>query len=120
MAILENRQDEISPRMRGLIAGLYEDWIRLYERTETIAGEIEKIGEKEANCRRLTSVPDIGSLISTAVVAAIGTGEAFERGRDFGAWLGLVPRPVQQRWPIHPGSRLQAREQVSQDPVHPG
>jgi transposase len=38
------------------------------------------------------SVPGIGPLISTAVVAAIGTGEAFERGRDFGAWLGLVPR----------------------------
>jgi transposase len=31
-------------------------------------------------------------VISIAVVAAIGTGEAFDRGRDFGAWLGLVPR----------------------------
>src|SRR5262245_10712380 len=92
LAILENRQDEISPRMRSLIAGLYEDWVHLDERIETIAGEIEQIGEKEANCRRLTSVPGIGPLISTAVVAAIGTGEAFERGRDFGAWLGLVPR----------------------------
>jgi transposase len=38
------------------------------------------------------SVRRIGPLISTAVVAAIGVGEAFERGRDFGAWLGLVPR----------------------------
>ena len=38
------------------------------------------------------SVPGVGPLISTAVVAAIGTGEAFDRGRDFGAWLGLVPR----------------------------
>jgi transposase len=92
MAILENRQDEISTRMRGLIAGLYEDWIQLDSRIETIAGEIETIGEKEANCRRLMSVPGIGPLISTAVVAAISTGEAFERGRDFGAWLGLVPR----------------------------
>jgi len=59
---------------------------------ETIASEIEKISEKEANCQRLMSVPGIGPLISTAVVAAIGAGEAFERGRDFGAWLGLVPR----------------------------
>ncbi|MGH9444831.1 MAG: IS110 family transposase [Terriglobia bacterium] len=91
-AILKNRRDEISPRMRGLIAGLYEDWIYLDERIEAIAGEIEKIGETEANCRRLMSVPGIGPLISTAVVAAIGTGEAFGRGRDFGAWLGLVPR----------------------------
>src|SRR5580692_3535845 len=92
LAILKDRQDEISPRMGGLIAGLYEDWICLDERIETIASEIEKISEKEANCQRLMSVPGIGPLISTAVVAAVGTGEAFERGRDFGAWLGLVPR----------------------------
>ena len=92
LAILKNRQDEISPRMGGLIAGLYEDWISLDERIGTIASEIEKISEKEANCQRLMSVPGIGPLISTAVVAAVGTGEAFERGRDFGAWLGLVPR----------------------------
>ena len=38
------------------------------------------------------SIPGVGPIISTAMVAAIGTGEAFERGRDFGAWLGLVPR----------------------------
>ena len=92
LAILENRQDEISPRMRGLIVGLYEDWICLDQRIEALTGEIDQIGEKEANCRRLMSVPGIGPLISTAVVAAIGTGEAFERGRDFAAWLGLVPR----------------------------
>jgi transposase len=40
----------------------------------------------------LRGVPGIGPLISTAVVASIGTGEAFDRGRDFAAWLGLVPR----------------------------
>src|SRR5215510_4667684 len=92
LAILENRQDEISARMRSLIVGLHEDWISLDERIETLSGEIDQIGEKEANCRRLMSVPGIGPVISTAVVAAIGTGEAFDRGRDFGAWLGLVPR----------------------------
>jgi transposase len=92
MAILQNRQDEISPRMSDLIIGLYEDWIALDERIDAIASEIEKISDKEANCQRLMGVAGIGPLISTAVVAAIGTGEAFERGRDFGAWLGLVPR----------------------------
>ena len=92
MAILQNRQDEISPRMSDLIIGLYEDWIALDERIDAIASEIEKISDKEANCQRLMVVPGIGPLISTAVVAAIGTGEAFERGRDFVAWLGLVPR----------------------------
>jgi transposase len=90
--ILKNRQDEISPRMSDLIVGLYEDWLWLDERIETVTGEIEEISQNEANCQRLMSVPGIGPLISTAVVAAIGTGETFDRGRDFGAWLGLIPK----------------------------
>ncbi len=91
-AILENRADEISLRMSDLIVGLYEDWLWLDERIETVSREIEEISQNEANCRRLMSVPGVGPMISTAMVAAIGTGEAFDRGRDFGAWLGLVPR----------------------------
>ncbi len=91
-AILENRADEISPRMSDLIIGLYEDWLWLDERIESITGEIEMISKSKANCQRLMTVPGIGPIISTAVVAAIGTGEAFGRGRDFGAWIGLVPR----------------------------
>lgn len=91
-AILKNREAEISPRMSDLIVGLYEDWLWLDERIETVTREIEEISRAEANCRRLMTIPGVGPLISTGVVAAIGTGEAFERGRDFGAWLGLVPR----------------------------
>jgi transposase len=90
--ILENRADELSPRMSDLIVGLYQDWLWLDERIETLTGEIEQISHREANCKRLMSIPGVGPIISTAMVAAIGTGEAFERGRDFGAWLGLVPR----------------------------
>jgi len=78
--------------MSDLIVGLYEDWLWLDERIETITKEIEEISQREGNCIRLMSVPGVGPLISTAVVAAIGTGEAFDRSRDFGAWLGLVPR----------------------------
>ncbi len=90
--ILKNRADEISPRMSDLIVGLYEDWLWLDERIETITNEIEKIAAEQAACTRLMSIPGVGPIISTALVAAIGDGEAFDRGRDFGAWLGLVPR----------------------------
>jgi transposase len=91
-AILENRKDEISPRSAKLIRDLYEDWCGLDARIETVTSEIEELGQAESKCQRLRSIPGIGPLISTAMVAAIGTGEAFECGRDFGAWLGLVPR----------------------------
>jgi transposase len=42
----------------------------------------------------LISVPGIGPIISSAIVAAIGTGDAFTKGRDFAAWLGLVPKQI--------------------------
>ena len=40
------------------------------------------------------TVPGIGPIISSAMVAAIGDGDAFSKGRDFGAWLGLVPKQI--------------------------
>lgn len=90
--ILQNRTDEISPRLSAIIVGLYEDWLWLDERIESTTNEIEMISKREGHCQRLMTIPGIGPMISTAMVAAVGTGEAFERGRDFGAWLGLVPR----------------------------
>ena len=75
--ILKNRKDEISPRMANLIVGLYEDWLWLDERIETITGEIEELSHSEANCRRLMSVPGIGPLIST------GVGGCYRHGRSF-------------------------------------
>jgi len=91
-AILDNRSDEISLRMRKLILGLQQDWIWTDKRIEMTTAEIKAVSESEASCQRLMTIPGIGPIISTAVVAAVGTGEAYDRGRDFAAWLGLVPR----------------------------
>ena len=48
-------------------------------------------GENEA-CRGLVAIPGIGPVTATAIVAAIGNGAAFRKGREFAAWLGVVPR----------------------------
>jgi transposase len=92
LPILEERQDEISPRMRTILNGLYGDWLWLDERIETLAKEIEDISRTEENCANVMTIPGIGPLISTAMVAAVGRGEVFDRGRDFAAWIGLIPR----------------------------
>jgi transposase len=57
-----------------------------------VSADIESLAEQDGNCQRLMTVPGIGPIISSAVVAAIGNGAGFKQGRDFGAWLGLVPR----------------------------
>ena len=58
----------------------------------TASDEIERIAGEDEACRRLRQIPGVGPLVSTATVAAIGNGAAFRKGREFAAWLGLVPR----------------------------
>src|SRR5262249_34567335 len=76
------------------ISDLVGDWRQLDERIETMTDEIETLAKSDDSCRRVMTVPGIGPLISSAMVAAIGNGTAFAKGRDYSAWLGLVPRQM--------------------------
>jgi transposase len=86
--------DALSPCMLRVIEDLAGDWRRLDERIENLSNEIEVLARRDAGCERLMSVPGIGPIISSAMVAAIGAGDAFSKGRDFAAWLGLVPKQI--------------------------
>src|SRR5262249_46202496 len=89
--------DALSPRMLRVIEDLAGDWRRLDERIESLSSEIEALARQDKSCERLMTVPGIGPIISSAMVAAIGTGDAFSKDRDFGAWLGLVPKQISTR-----------------------
>ena len=92
--ILATQTDVLSPRMLHMLEDLSADWRRLDARIDGLSGEIEKLAHQDQHCERLMTVPGIGPIISSAMVAAIGTGEVFPKGRDFGAWLGLVPKQI--------------------------
>jgi transposase len=92
--ILATRTDALSPRMLRVIEELAGDWRRLDQRIDGLSGEIEALARQDQACSRLMTVPGIGPIISSAMVAAIGTGDVFSKGRDFGAWLGLVPKQI--------------------------
>src|SRR3984957_3351022 len=92
--ILATRTDALSPRMLRVIEELAGDWRRLDQRIEGLTGEIEALARQDQACSRLMTVPGIGPIISSAMVAAIGTGDVFSKGRDFGAWLGMVPKQI--------------------------
>jgi transposase len=92
--ILAAPSDIVSLRMVRIIEDLADDWRRLDERIEGLSREIEAAARQDVGCERLMSVPGIGPIISSAMVAAIGAGDTFSKGRDFAAWLGLVPRQI--------------------------
>ena len=68
---------------------------RWYQRIEELSSEIEELSKRDPACIRLMSVPGIGPIISSAMVAAIGTGDSFSKGRDFAAWLRVFVNGVQ-------------------------
>jgi transposase len=82
----------VSPRVRQLLADLREEWAALDKRITAYDEEFAALTRTDAQARRLSSVPGVGAINATALLAAIGDGSAFARGRDLASWLGLTPR----------------------------
>jgi transposase len=90
--VLDNPAFALSPRMCRLLQQLRDEWRVLDHAIQELDHEVSTLAHEDEACRRLTQVPGIGPLTATALVAAIGNGAAFTKGRDLAAWLGLVPQ----------------------------
>ena len=90
--ILSDEVSVVSARIKRLLEDMQEQWRLLDQRIASFDDEFATMARTDPAARRLATIPGIGVLNATALVAAIGTGETFGRGRDLAAWLGLVPR----------------------------
>ena len=81
-------------RIHSLIEDMRAEWRELDRRIAAFDDEMASNAKQDEAARRLATIPGIGVLNATALVAAIGSGATFARGRDLAAWLGLVPRQV--------------------------
>jgi transposase len=70
------------------------EWRELDRRIAAFDTEFAARARNDADARRLATIPGIGVLNATALVAAVGNAQTFARGRDLAAWLGLVPRQI--------------------------
>ena len=88
--------ERVSERLPAMvIETLREQWARIAELDKEV-GAIErriKLWHRgNAASQQIAEIPGVGVLSATAVVAAMGDPAAFRSGREFAAWLGLVPR----------------------------
>ncbi|WP_424139486.1 IS110 family transposase [Roseomonas chloroacetimidivorans] len=92
--LLAADQVTLSPRTRLLIEDQQAEWRELDRRIDAFDEEFVQEARMDEAARLLPTIPGIGPLNATALVAAIGRAETFGRGRDLAAWIGLVPRQM--------------------------
>lgn len=86
--------DDLSRRMLTLLSDMASELSVVNDRISAIDAEIRVLAKTDADMQRLMEIPGVGPTIATALVAAVGTGSSFGKGRDLAAWLGLVPRQI--------------------------
>jgi transposase len=84
----------LSQRMIALVADARAQWTELDQRIAAFDAEFVRWVKENEEARQLMTIPGIGAIVASALVAAIGRAESFDHGRDLAAWLGLVPRQV--------------------------
>jgi transposase len=89
---LEDAENGLSGASRALFARLLEHFRVLDRQVDELEGEINARHREDAASRRLQGIPGIGPLTASALVASVGDAKIFHNGRQFAAWLGLLPK----------------------------
>jgi transposase len=89
--ILEDAELKLSEAFRVLLAQLKLELEQLAARIEQMDIVIQQEARENESCQRLTTIPGVGPVTATALIAAVGNGSAFGKGRDLSAWMGIVP-----------------------------
>ena len=92
--IVAEGEVDIGPRILALIRDMAAELGDLNKRIAAFDAEIKELARSGPDMKRLAEIPGVGPIIASALVAAVGDGKTFGRGRDLSAWLGLVPRQV--------------------------
>ena len=91
-AILAEVDSVLSAAFQMLLGQMKLELEQLNARIAQMDRVIEQQAQEQESYERLTDIPGIGPVTATALVAAIGNGAAFRKGRELAAWIGLVPR----------------------------
>jgi len=90
--ILEDGENELPDLYRPTLNLLYQRLSDLRSDLEQLNDAIKTLVQHHPVCRRLTALEGIGPVCSVLLYATLGTGEAFDNGRQFSAYLGLTPK----------------------------
>jgi transposase len=92
MSTLEAEHTKLTPLGQELFHKLFGELGKLDAELAYYQDKLEALAQAHPVCQRLLTIPGIGPLTATALIAAVGDAGVFKNGRQFAAWLGLVPK----------------------------
>jgi transposase len=90
--ILEDAGNGLPWVFRELLQRLGGHLKELDRQVDELDAQIQRWHRENAASRKLAAIPGIGPITASALVATVGDAKDFKDGRQFAAWLGLVPR----------------------------
>ncbi|MDE9537221.1 IS110 family transposase [Xenorhabdus bovienii] len=91
-AALERLKIRLPPYLITVLADQYNRLGELDSQINDIEKQLVSVARQNEACQQLLKIPGVGPLIATAAVATMGEAAAFKSGREFSAYLGLVPK----------------------------
>jgi transposase len=92
VAKLEAEKDKLGPLSQEMFWKLLDEFAALEKQLSYYQDKLETLAATHPECQRLMTIPGIGPIAATALVAAVSDASACKNGRQLAAWLGLVPR----------------------------
>jgi transposase len=89
---LENAENGLTDYFRSLLHGLWDDLLNLEDRLKELDKEIENLARSNDVAKRLQQLRGVGPIVATALIATVGDGAQYSKGRQMAAALGLTPR----------------------------
>jgi transposase len=89
---LASAKDTLTALSQEMFGKLGEEFVALEAQIAYDQQKLESLAKTHPECQRLMTIPGIGPITATALIAAVGHVGVFKNGRQFAAWLGLVPK----------------------------
>jgi transposase len=91
-ALLESETNQLLPKTKIIFQDLYDDLKQLTAKVDQFDQRIEQLAKEDSCCQKIRTLPGIGPITATALIAKIGNGSEFHKGRELSAYLGIVPK----------------------------
>ncbi len=90
--LVSPENEDLTPMSKALFRSLLDEFYELETKIEQQEQRLKEYYKLDSRCALLTTIPGVGLITVTSMVASIGSGKEFENGRQLSAWLGLVPK----------------------------